>query len=602
MISRYSIAVLPFTDTSPGKDHMFLSDGFTVELIHALSRYPFLHVTSRYSSSKFSADRKDIREIRHKLQVAWLVDGHISSSEDLVTVTAQLIRTDRGSLAGSFQESGALGSLSGMQEKMASAVALQIKSSPDPVPRSKQRRPALPEAMEEYMKGQYFLNQLDSSRWEVMVQHFEKSLSLDPAYDRPMVALCHSYTWLSSIGMVDPAKARKEIDRLVNVLVTQNHQISDVYQLVAEKQFWIEWKPMQALDSISTALELNPSNSSALVMKGLIMASLGRIDESLNILFQAERLDPYGENAKFCIGLIYRYTGDLEKAYAYISESLEISPNWLAPYFSMMEVLCIQHRFAEVEEFIDQSRTVPGFTEMIPLFRVLTAAYDGRKEEAIDMTVNLINASQNESVSSPLYYYAGLICLQLHMKEEAMRWIDKGLRNRATPFLFIHMDSTWDPLRTEPRFLELKQQSGLPDQAGILPPPAPKYQKSRLSPDLVQKMRLSLREVLEKKMAFLDPKLSLADMAEMCDVSVNQLSQYINGNLGKNFYDYINRYRLDHFLKIAGKGEFQNLSILGLAYESGFNSKTTFNTFFHKEMKMTPREYLKGTNPSIADK
>ncbi len=602
MISRYSIAVLPFTETGPERDQTFLSDGFTMEIIHALSRYSFLHVTSRYSSSKFSAAGTDILYIRNKLQVAWMVDGNLSTSEDVVSITAQLIRTDDGSLAGSFREVVEFSKLTEIQDIFASSIALQIKSNVEPAPISQNRRSVHPEAMEEYMKGQYFLNQLDSSQWRAMMQHFERSISLDPTYSRPMVALCHSYAWLSSIGVVDPVKARKEIDRLVSLIFTQNHQISDVYQLQAEKQFWIEWKPVQALENILTALELNPSNSSALVMKGLILASMGRIDESLNVLFQAERLDPYGENVKYCIGVVHRYTGDFDKAYEYITQSLEISPNWLAPYFSMMEVLCIQHQFGEVEKFIEKSRSVPGFAEMIPVFRGLAAAYAAKKEEALPVVKSFTNSSQKGAIIAPLYYYLGLICLHLELKVETIHWIKKGLQFRASPFLFIHIDSTWEPLQTDLQFIELKQRSGLPEPLSITYRPPAKYQKSRLSSELARNIQHNLKEALEEKQVFMDPKLSLADLAEMCNVSVNQLSQYLNGNLGKNFYDFINRNRLDHFLGNARKHEFKTLSILGLAYESGFNSKTTFNTYFNKEIKMTPREFLKGTDHYIPDK
>lgn len=602
MISRYSIAVLPFTETSPVRDHTFLSEGFSMEIIHALSRYSFLHVTSRYSSSKFSVAGTDISEIRNKLQVAWIVDGNLSTSEEVVSVTAQLIRTEDGSLAASFREVLAFSKSTEIQDKIASSIALQIKSNVEQTHISQKQGSLQTEAMEEYMKGQYLLNQLDSSNWKAMIQHFEKSISFDPTYSRPMVALCHSYAWLSSIGLVEPARARNEIDRLVNLMFKQNHQISDVYQLQAEKQFWIEWKPLQALKNISTALELNPSNSAALVMKGLILASMARIDESLNALFQAERLDPYGENVKYCIGLVHRYTGDFDKAHEYISQSLEISPSWLAPYFSMMEVLCIQHRFYEVEKFIEKSRSVPGFAEMIPVFRGLAAAFAENKEEALTLVKGFMNSPREEAVIAPLYYYLGLIYLHLGLKKEALRWMDKGIRFRATPFLFIHMDSAWESLQTDPRFIELKHRSGLPEPMSIPSHPPAKYRKSRLSSELARNIQYRLKEALEDKQLFLEPKLSLADLAEMCDVSVNQLSQYINGKLGKSFYEYVNRYRLDYFLGNAGKREFRNLSILGLAFESGFNSKTTFNTFFSKEMKMTPREFLKGADHYNPDK
>lgn len=591
MISKYSIAVLPFTDTSPDKDKKFLSDGLTMEIIHALSRYRDLQVTSRYSSSRFSAAQWDIGIIRDKLHVAWLVDGNSRISGKTVSVTAQLIRTGDGSIAGSFSERAEFRDILLLQESMAASIAAKIKTNMAVVERDFPGTVS-PEAMEEYMKGQYLLNQLESGNWQQMMAHFEKSLALEPGFNRPMVAMCHSYTWLASIGVVDPVKARGEIDGFIRRLFSQNHQVSDVYQLQAEKNFWIDWKPMQALEQIMTSLELNQSNSAALVMKGLILATMGRIEESLDALFRAERLDPYRENVKYCIGLIYRYTGDYDRAYRYIVESLEISPGWLAPYFSMMEVLCIQKRFDEIRQFIANSRAVPGFAEMIPVFKGMEAAYRGSVREALEPVELMSKSLDQEAVIAPLYYYFGLICLQLGRKDETFHWISKGLRFRSTPFLFLHIDSSWDPLREDPRFGEILQES-------ILPHPGPasqqklKYRKSRLDPPVVKSLQGRLEKALKEQQAFLDPALSLTDLAELCDASANQLSQYLNGHLGKSFYDFLNRFRLDHFLKIAGKKEWENLSILGLAYESGFNSKTTFNTFFKKELQMTPREFLK---------
>jgi adenylate cyclase len=594
MISKYSIAVLPFSDTSPDKDTGFLSDGMTLEMIHALSRYQDLQVTSRYSSSRFSAAQREIGIIRSKLRVAWLVDGNIQLSGDAVSVTAQLIRTEDGSIAGSFNERAEFRDILRLQENMAASIAAKIKTSMAVVEKDFPRS-VRSEAMEEYMKGQYLLNQLESGNWQRMMTHFERSLELEPDFNRPMVAICHSYAWLASIGAVDPEKARREIDGFIKRLFSQNHQISDVYQLQAEKYFWIDWKPMQALEQIMTSLELNQSNSAALVMKGLILAAMGRIEESLDALFHAEKLDPYGENVKYCIGLIYRYTGDYDMAYRYIEESLEISPSWLAPYFTMMEVLCVQKRFDEIRQFIGSSREVPGFAEMIPVFQGMEAAYRGKVREALGPVEHMAGSSKQEAVIAPLYYYFGLICLQLGRKDEAFQWIRKGLQFRSTPFLFLHIDNAWDPLREDPRFDEIVQSSNLPH-----PDPASshklKYRKSRLDPSVVKSLQGGLEKVLEEQQAFLDPALSLTDLAELCDASVNQLSQYLNGHLGKSFYDFINRFRLEHFLKIAVKKEWENLSILGLAYESGFNSKTTFNTFFKRELQITPREFLKRTN------
>ena len=62
-----------------------------------------------------------------------------------------------------------------------------------------------------------------------------------------------------------------------------------------------------------------------------------------------------------------------------------------------------------------------------------------------------------------------------------------------------------------------------------------------------------------------------------------------------NFYDFCNSFRLHYFLQLTRDPQFNNLTLLAKAYEAGFNSKTTFNTYFKKSMGTTPSEYLKST-------
>jgi AraC-like DNA-binding protein len=89
------------------------------------------------------------------------------------------------------------------------------------------------------------------------------------------------------------------------------------------------------------------------------------------------------------------------------------------------------------------------------------------------------------------------------------------------------------------------------------------------------------------------PNLSLRALAEQVEIHPNKLSWLLNEKLGKNFNEFINFYRIEYFKKLALNSENSHISLIGLAYESGFNSKTVFNTYFKKETGMTPKEYLK---------
>lgn len=103
----------------------------------------------------------------------------------------------------------------------------------------------------------------------------------------------------------------------------------------------------------------------------------------------------------------------------------------------------------------------------------------------------------------------------------------------------------------------------------------------------------ALQESLERDQHYLDPDLSLIRLAEIMKIPPGKLSYAINSCLGKNFYDFVNEYRVKEFLKRLSEKQYAHLSLLGLAFECGFRSKSTFNAFFKKQTGQTPSAYKK---------
>ena len=95
-----------------------------------------------------------------------------------------------------------------------------------------------------------------------------------------------------------------------------------------------------------------------------------------------------------------------------------------------------------------------------------------------------------------------------------------------------------------------------------------------------------------------DPDLSLSKLATQLHLSTNQLSQVINQFYQKNFYDFINSYRIEEVKLSMINGAVKRHTLLGIALESGFNSKATFNRFFKKYTGITPSQFLKDQNTS----
>ncbi|MEM8565980.1 MAG: helix-turn-helix domain-containing protein [Bacteroidota bacterium] len=100
-------------------------------------------------------------------------------------------------------------------------------------------------------------------------------------------------------------------------------------------------------------------------------------------------------------------------------------------------------------------------------------------------------------------------------------------------------------------------------------------------------------KVMEEESPYLDPGLTLYKFSKMIDINTSDLSRAINQGFDMNFNDFINKYRVIAVKTRFLEGRTDNMTLLGIAYDCGFNSKTTFNRAFKKNTDMTPRQFLK---------
>lgn len=120
-----------------------------------------------------------------------------------------------------------------------------------------------------------------------------------------------------------------------------------------------------------------------------------------------------------------------------------------------------------------------------------------------------------------------------------------------------------------------------------------KYATSRLEGDKLDACFVKVETFMKAEKPYLNPDLTLPKLAEELDVSTHHLSQVINERHGSNFFDYINRFRVEEVKRKIASKDFQNYTLLGIAMESGFNSKSAFNRVFKQIENITPGEYRK---------
>jgi AraC-like DNA-binding protein len=108
-----------------------------------------------------------------------------------------------------------------------------------------------------------------------------------------------------------------------------------------------------------------------------------------------------------------------------------------------------------------------------------------------------------------------------------------------------------------------------------------------------QAMIGKLLEFMTTNKPYLNPELSLSSLSQELGINRNQLSQLINDGIGENFYDFVNKFRVDEVKRLMADPQKQNYNLLGIALEAGFKSKSTFNLVFKRFTGLTPTEYKK---------
>ena len=220
----------------------------------------------------------------------------------------------------------------------------------------------------------------------------------------------------------------------------------------------------------------------------------------------------------------------------------------------------------------------------------LALAYALKKDE---VNASLFKSRLKEQAAGPHGHTADSYLFTLSAvqgdADRAFDWVVNAIDNSLSLLLLRYTDPLVAPITGDPRYEAFKQTIYRVEPAKETPGDKP----ALLDPETSGKFTERLMEHISNNKPYLDPDLSLRDLAKQIDIHPNQLSWILNQGIGKNFNEFINQFRIEAFKSVANETENRKLTIEGMAYESGFNSKTVFNTCFKKETGLTPTQYLK---------
>ncbi len=590
---KASIAVLPFVNRSADAENEYFSDGITEEIINALTTVQGLKVIARTSSFAFKNKNVDVRTIGTQLGVSTVLEGSVRRARNRVRITAQLIDANDGTHLWSKSFDRELEDIFALQDEVSLLIADQIRANFGHLD-IQEHLVEVPtkniEAYDIYLKARYQHLMWDGEGIRNSVALYEECIALEPSFSSPYFGLGYSYAMFGSWG------GDKSLLYLSEAKLTAGFKLkpeSDLgYFGKATLLFWGQWDFRQGYDFFKKSLAINPAYTEA--EEGLceLYTAIGYFEEAHQAADNILRINPLSPNHYFTKANIYYLSRDFEKAVECAEASLKINPRFTHAIALLQ--LCYIHlkQYAKLDHFLNNTPLVERPEECRVLYQLV------HPDEEIGVDISQVSAGIKEGVGGNLFPWQLFLLVHLGEKELALDFLERNVKERTGQIINFKNIPLLEPLREEPRFVQLVESVF---QAKLLPPRRQKTLPPKLAPTAkalmpapeAERILGDLEQRMKEEQLYLDNALSLRILAEQLEITSNKLSWLINEKTDKNFNEYLNTYRLQDFKIRALDPGNAHLTLLGLAYESGFNSKSVFNTFFKKETGMTPKAWVK---------
>ena len=591
MIKNKSIAVLPFVNLSNNIDNEYFCDGLTEEIIYALAKIKDLVVTSRTSSFYFKNKKVTANEIREKLRVATFIEGSVRASKKKMRITVQMIDTleDFHFWSKTFDRNP--DDIFEIQDEISLFIAEKLREhvghieiedklvEPIDVPVKIYR---------EYLKGRYYLMKLDYDSSLKAIEIFKSIIKKSPKFANPYLDINQAYTFMGTMGLLPAFEAFQKAQPFFEKAMSLNPNSSRVQLNLSWIECWQNWNLKKAYEHANKALEIQQADDIYLTISNFLTVE-GKLDAARNYLDKALQLDPYAAINHHYKGFLYYLQEDYSTAIPFLKKALELDP--MLPFPPIYIGICLLMSgkpnealtyFGSLEGVSVKDLTkLGGKTMCYAKLNETEKCNDGLKELETYLTTALVDKA---------FTFLILVNALLGNNEKVVDLVTQAYHSRLPLILLLNPSPILKPVKNHKGFKEIMLKA-IPDNVNYKQ--KKKYKQSLLDTDEIKNYSKELELIMEDYKLYLNPDLSLKDLASYLELPANYVSQLLNLGFQKNFSEYVNSYRVNEFKERILLEENKGLTIMAVAYDSGFNSKTVFNTFFKKIEGTTPNSYLR---------
>ena len=453
-----SIAVLPLNNFSGDPNQEYFADGMTDELTTDLAKISALRVISRTSVMQFEGEhRKPVPEIARELNVDAVVEGSVLRIGDKVRITAQLIdaAADKHLWAESYERDSR--DVLALQDEVASAIARQIniELTPDEQARFASARPVNQQAHDALLKGLYNLRKHSPEGDTEAGEYFSQAIRIDPKFAEAYAALAGFYVVAAAGSLsLSPREVMPKAREAAEKALELDDSLAAAHVVVGRIKFSYDFDWSGGEAELQRAITLDPNSAPAHSWYGWLLTMEGRFDQGEAEFERASELDPLHLSFILNVGLPLMFRGQFDKAIEQVSKVLAMDPNFGFAYFDLGKIDIASGKPAEGIVELQKTGSLRSWSTLIGYLGYAYAA-SGRRDEA----KKLIDELSHRRYAAP--DAIAIIYLGLGDKEGALEWLSKAYQDRSYNLIFLKVDHSWDPLRFDPRFIDLLKKVGL---------------------------------------------------------------------------------------------------------------------------------------------
>lgn len=462
---RPSIAILPFVNVSADPENEYFCDGLAEELINSLMKLDKLRVAARTSTFAFKGRESDVRQIGQNLGVQSVLEGSVRKSGDRLRITAQLINVADGYQIWSERYDRELADIFEIQDNLALAIvdALKVRLLNNEKAVLRKRYTDNVEAYQFYLKGRLW-NRRTADGYKSAIGYFQKAIDVDDTYAIAYAGLADYYTVIGFYEGLPPEIAAAKAKSLAAKSLELDNTIGETHASYGVSIGAFDWRWDDARKSYRRSMEINPHYMPAYQYLAMNLLIQNRPDEALENAQRCIDIDPLLPIINANLAWFYYLSRKYDKAEEQARLTIDIEPNHFTAHWVLGLTCAMQEKLDESLAALQNAVTISANRPFVVAELARVQAMANKADDA-RLTLASLEAASAENYISPINY--AKIHLGLGELDKVFEWLDKGLLERAlrTPYFIIDPHS--DSIRTDERFLAVREKIGITDAESL---------------------------------------------------------------------------------------------------------------------------------------